>query len=186
MNVYDFDGTIYDGDCSVEFILFLTRRHLKFLKYYPKAFVSCIKYLFGVIDASKLKRSFFKMISDVDLEREVELFWDIKISKIKKWYLEQKEKSDLVISASPDFLVGEACRRLNINCLSSPVNLKTGEYIKNFYGDEKLRQFKKKYSGVKIRKFYSDSKTDIFLADIAEESYFFKKNKVIRWMIDKD
>lgn len=76
------------------------------------------------------------MISEVDLEKEIDLFWDIKISKIKKWYL---EKSDLVISASPDFLVGEACRRLNINSLSSPVNLKIGEYIKNFYGDEKLR-----------------------------------------------
>lgn len=186
MNVYDFDGTIYNGDCSVEFILFLTKRHLKLLKYYPGAFVSCIKYLFGIIDASKLKSSFFKMISKVDLEKEIDLFWDIKISKIKKWYLEQKEKSDLIISASPDFLVGEACRRLNINSLSSPVNVKTGEYIKNFYGDEKLRQFKKKYSGVKIRKFYSDSKTDIFLAGIAEESYFVKKNKVIRWMIDKD
>ena len=59
MNVYGFDGTIYDGDCSVEFILFLTRRHLKFLKSYPWAFVSCIKYLFGIIDASKLKSSFF-------------------------------------------------------------------------------------------------------------------------------
>ncbi len=122
------------------------------------------------------------MISEVDLEKEIDLFWDIKISKIKKSYL---EKSDLVISASPDFLVGEACSRLNINSLSSPVNLKTGEYIKNFYGDEKLRQFKKKYSGVKIRKFYSDSKTDIFLAEIAEESYFVKKNKVMRWITDK-
>ena len=65
------------------------------------------------------------MISEVDLEKEIKIFLDIKISKIKKWYLEQKEKSDLVISASPDFLVGEACRRLNINSLSSPVNLKT-------------------------------------------------------------
>lgn len=38
---------------------------------------------------------------------------------------------------------------------------------------------------MKIRKFYSDSKTDIFLAEIAEESYFVKKNKVMRCITDK-
>lgn len=143
MNVYDFDETIYNGDCSVEFILFLTRRHLKLLKYYPGAFVSCIKYLFGIIDASKLKSSFFKMISEVDLEKELDLFWDIKISKIKKWYLEKKEKSDLVISASPDFLVGEACMRLNINSLSSPVNLKQENTLKTFMVMKNLGSLRK-------------------------------------------
>lgn len=181
MNVYDFDGTIYDGDCSVDFIFFLTGKYPKLLKYYPRIFIDLFKYLFNHDYILDFKSSFFKMICDVDLEKEVVLFWNKNIYKIKEWYLKQKRNTDLIISASPNFLVEEACERLGINCLSSVVDKKTGEYIVNFHDVEKVVQFRKKYPNKEILNFYSDSKNDIYLARIARKSYFVFKNKIFEW-----
>lgn len=181
MNVYDFDGTIYDGDCSIGFIFFLTSKYPSLLKYYPRIFMDLFKYLFNHDYILIFKSSFFKMICDVDLEKEVSCFWDKNFYKIKKWYLKQKRSSDLIISASPDFLVGEACKRLNVKCLSSIVDIKTGEYKVNFHDVEKVVQFRKKYPNEKILKFYSDSKNDVYLARLARKSYFVFKNKVWEW-----
>ena len=45
MNAYDFDGTIYPGDCSVEFGLFCCMHHPKmWVTFFPKAITNLIKY----------------------------------------------------------------------------------------------------------------------------------------------
>ena len=49
-----------------------------------------------------------------DPEAEARLFWDSRIDRIFPWYINRRRDDDLVISASPDFLIGEACRRLGI------------------------------------------------------------------------
>lgn len=36
MNVYDFDGTIYNGDSSVDIYFFLLKRYPKLIAYFPK------------------------------------------------------------------------------------------------------------------------------------------------------
>ena len=34
--VYDFDGTIYDGDSSIDFFLFCLKKNIKVIFYLPK------------------------------------------------------------------------------------------------------------------------------------------------------
>lgn len=36
MNVYDFDGTIYDGDSSVDFFLYALKRMPSLIRYAPR------------------------------------------------------------------------------------------------------------------------------------------------------
>ena len=46
MNVYDFDGTIYDGDATVGFIFYTVRRHpLAMIKSLPKQVMAVAAHL---------------------------------------------------------------------------------------------------------------------------------------------
>lgn len=42
MRVFDFDGTIYDGESSVDFFLYSLRRHPKNLRLLPKVLL-CLR-----------------------------------------------------------------------------------------------------------------------------------------------
>ncbi len=183
MNVYDFDKTIYRGDSSIDFILYLTKNHLSLIKYYPKILYTFIKYKLKKCSKIEFKSNFFAMIKDVDLKKEVNLFWNKNINKIKPWYLENKKTSDLIISASPFFLIAKVCEILNVNCIASEVDERTGKYINNFYGEEKVKQFKKTYQNKQINKFYSDSTSDIYLAKIAKQSYLVKGDIIRKWEV---
>ena len=35
VNIYDFDGTIYDGDSSIDFYLFCLRKNVSIIKFLP-------------------------------------------------------------------------------------------------------------------------------------------------------
>ena len=111
------------------------------------------------------------MIKNVD-EYIIE-FWNKNDFKIKDWYLKQKKEDDLIISASPYFLLIEITRRLKINNLiASNVNKKNGEFLsKNCYGEEKVKRFKEEYKGLKINNFYSDSLSDKPMMNIAKNSF---------------
>ena len=44
MNVYDFDGTIYNGDSSIDIYFFLLKRYPKLIAYFPKQMLGIVKY----------------------------------------------------------------------------------------------------------------------------------------------
>ena len=46
MDVYDFDGTIYDGDSSIDFYLFCLKKNIKLLRYIPGQVLYAILYKF--------------------------------------------------------------------------------------------------------------------------------------------
>ena len=66
-----------------------------------------------------------------DIKTEVELFWKDEIKNIKKWYLDQQKADDLIISASPYFLLEPICTKLGITeLLASEVDEKTGKCVR--------------------------------------------------------
>ena len=52
---------------------------------------------------------------------------------------------------------------------------------KNCRGIEKVNRLKEEYKDFIIKEFYSDSKSDIYLAEISEKSFLVKKNKIKEW-----
>ena len=90
---------------------------------------------------TKFKQKFYRFLIDIpDIDKTVSEFWDLNISKIKPFYKTQED--DVIISASPKFLLSEACKRLGIiHLLASEVNKKTGVYTGvNCYGEEKVKR----------------------------------------------
>lgn len=184
MNVYDFDGTIYDGDSTLDFYLFLIKKRKKLLLKVPKQVVSIIKYCFKFIEKEELKENFYSAFELFDnLDEFINQFWDKNEHKIKEWYLNQQEPSDVIISASSFILLEPICNRLGIKYLiASNVDKKTGKYKgKNCYGEEKVKRFYKEFKNKTINNFYTDSLSDKPLIDIAKNSFIVKKNKIINY-----
>lgn len=185
MNVYDFDKTVYNGDSTIDFYMYCVRQHKRILMYLPKQVSGFLMYKMGLIEKVKFKEMFFSFLRSLkDVDNEVKCFWNDNIEKINSWYLEQKKEDDLIISASPDFIVIPALKRLNVNGVCSVVEQKTGKFLsKNCYGEEKVERFSKLYDVALMDEFYSDSLSDLPMAKCAKKAFLVKKGKVSKWNI---
>ena len=180
INSYDFDKTIYNGDSSADFYKYCLKKNKKILLQVPVQLWGTILYILKIIDKTKFKErvfSFLKRVDDVDLY--VDEFWKEHYKKIKKWYLEQKERTDVIISASPEFLLKPLEKKLKVNIIASRVDKKTGKFLsKNCHDYEKITRYEELYDK-KIKAFYSDSiKADRAMFEYAKEAYLVTKDKV--------
>ncbi|MBR2801301.1 MAG: HAD-IB family phosphatase [Erysipelotrichaceae bacterium] len=184
MNVYDFDKTIYDGDSSIDLFLWLIPRHPKMLLNLPRTAAAGLSYLLHLCSKTQMKQNFYRALKQVpDLDSEVKIFWDSHIEKIYPWYYDQQREDDIIISASPEFDIGEACARLGIKTwMASRVDKKNGTYDGlNCHGEEKVRRLKELILEPQIENFYSDSFSDAPLAKLAEKAWLIKDGQVIPW-----
>ena len=188
MNVYDFDKTIYRGDSATHFWWFSAGRH-------PSVFLSVFgaagpaaKVLTGNLSRGELKHKLYTFLQRIDdPRREVEIFWDRHIGGIFPWYLERRRDDDLIISASPDFLIEEACRRLGIHCMATPMEITTGRLLgENCRGAEKVRRFREVYPAAVIEEFFSDSLADLPMMEEAERGYLVRNGAVLRLVASRE
>lgn len=184
MNVYDFDGTIYRGDSTVDFYRFCLRLRPGIVRYGPRqAWGLCLKTA-GRIDTGGMKERFFSFLAGLeDAEALAESFWDRRQSGIQDWYLERKEETDVIISASPEFLLSPICRRLGVQPpVATRIDPASGRLRgRNCKGEEKTRRFFQSCPDGRIQRFYSDSRTDAPLAAMAEEAFFIRHGKPVPW-----
>lgn len=183
MNVYDFDGTIYDGDSTVDFYVFALKKKPFLISYVPKQAWGFLLYLLKKINKVRLKEYFLSFLSSINTEKLTEEFWNQNQYKIFDWYLGQQREDDIIISASPAFLLQPICGRLNIHHLiASEVDPETGIFFgENCRGQEKVKRLALEYGVSHIDSFYSDSRSDFPLAKIAEKAYLVKKGIISEW-----
>ena len=184
MNVYDFDETIYDGDSTRDFIIYLFLRDFSLVKFLPKQFLAFLSWQRGKITKTEFKEKLFSMFSGVeDIDRYLHDFWQKKQANIKSFYLLQKREDDLIISASPEFLLLPICNKLGISLIASRVDKFTGKYEgENCFGEEKVARFLEQgYDVAEIDAFYSDSYSDSPLADLAKVAYLVDNEIIKPW-----
>ena len=104
-------------------------------------------------------------------------------ARVKPFYREKHREDDVVISASPEFLIRPACAQLGIrHVLGSPVDKYTGRFSgPNCHGAEKVRRFYAAFPGGRIDEFYSDSYSDQPLADLAKRAFLVRGEAVLAW-----
>ncbi|MBE5039589.1 HAD-IB family phosphatase [Ructibacterium gallinarum] len=183
MNVYDFDKTIYDGDSTIDFVFWCLRRKPQLAVRLLRGTVAFGGYLLKLCSKTTFKEKFYCFLLSVpDVNNWLEEFWDEHQEKIKNWYLQQKQETDVIISASPEFLLRPICKRLHVqNLLASRVDRHTGMYMGvNCYGEEKVRRFKKMFDGP-VDAFYSDSLSDAPMANLAKRAYLVDGDNLIAW-----
>ena len=188
MNIYDFDGTLYSGDSTLDFILYSLKRHPTLLRFFPGIGIQFCRYICKSIDKTTFKQGLYHLFSGYDAESELEDFWDSHQHKIFSWYPDQHRQEDIIISASPEFLLKPICKRLGIrHLIASQVDPKTGVYTgKNCWGPEKVTRLKDELGVTHCDKFYSDRYSDQPLADLADEAYLIVKGEIRPWRKEKD
>lgn len=178
---YDFDGTIYDGDSSVDFYIYCLIRRPYIFILWPIQIVYAFLYVIGLIDKTKMKESFFSYLRIIK-KKEVllENFWIKNMKKIKGWYIKKNHKQDIIISASPEFLLEIPCKKFKIkDLIASEVDVNTGKFLsKNCHGTQKVYRIKSKYPKAKVKEMYTDSKVDKPMIDYAEKGFLVKKNDI--------
>lgn len=182
MNVYDFDQTIYRGDSTGDFIGYCIRKYPMVLVTLPYTVWSFLIYILGVIDKTRFKERMYRFLKYVPIGAE-ECFWDEHIEKIKPWYREQYSEDDVIISASPEFLVKPACERLGIRTvMATRVDRNSGKTEGlNCHDTEKVRRLYEWNENARINEFYSDSLADEPLAGLAKQAFMVRGDKIIKW-----
>jgi len=163
MNVYDFDQTIFFPDSSYCFVMYC-------LRHYPRAVLSAVpgvalaggKLALKRIRTRELKEQVFSFLPELfDVDRIVEDFWQENEGRVAKWYLEQRRPDDVIISASPEFLLRPIAEKLGFHLIATRMDRHTGRIIgENCHDAEKVSRFLREFPGAQPDNFYSDSLSD--------------------------
>ena len=187
MNVYDFDKTIFYPDSSYAFFLYCLRRFPgAVLRCSPGIVSAAVRYAFKAIPTKALKEKLFAFLRFLpEPERTVAQFWDEHFPGIGEWYLAQKRPDDLIVTASPDFLVGEAGRRLGVRVIGTRMELRSGRIEgENCHDEEKVRRIREAFPEGAIEGFYSDSHSDDPLAALAAKPMMVRKGTLRPWRFE--
>jgi phosphoserine phosphatase len=182
INLFDFDGTIYDGDSTFDFIIYEIRRHPIILITVFEDLLFAILYILHIVDKTRMKTHFYKFLRLIkNVDEEVISFWRSHDNKIKDFYLKRNHDKDIIISASPEFLLKPIANKLKVkDLIGSNVDKYTGKNIGlNCHDVEKVRRLDEKYNDYIVMESYSDSiKSDKPILDLAKKAYLVKKNTI--------
>lgn len=179
--IYDFDKTVYNGETSINFILFFLSKHphliLKFI-------FNLFLILFNIASLEKTKNIFFSILNNIDdnvLDSDISLFWEKERNKIFPYFYNEIKKNKkecdilILISASPDFLLENIYKKLGFDVLIATKYEKYKMVSKNCKNTEKVNRLKL-LGEFEVLSFYSDSISDKPLYDIANNKYTIDKN----------
>ncbi len=182
-NAYDFDETIFDGDCSRGYYFYALKKYPFIALYLPYQAFAYLIYKLGLRDSKWVKQCLYIYYRHMKPERDIPDFWNKNQHRIKKYYLAQKQDDDIIISASPEPLVAEMCKRLGLtNIIGTDTDMRTGKITgHNCYGEGKVKVLAERMGDVKISEFYSDSYSDTPMARLAERAYLVTGEELRLW-----
>lgn len=184
MNIYDFDETIYDSDSTKDFYFYCLRKYPKILYSVPAMIWTFFLYVLGAKTKTHFKEKMYRFLRYIpNINSALTDFWDINEYKIKHWYKNRQKDDDIIISASPEFLLEPICERCGIkHLIASKVDKKTGIYTgENCWGEEKVKRLYEKFPGAKCEEFYSDSLSDSPLASLADTAMIVRGSELTEW-----
>ncbi|MEG1633822.1 MAG: haloacid dehalogenase-like hydrolase [Oscillospiraceae bacterium] len=183
VNVYDFDKTILPYDSTEAFFKFCLRRHPRIVRKALRAVPLLPLWALKIKSKTEIKQVFYGFLTALsDVDAELEEFWRENLPNINEWYLQRRRPDDIVISASPDFLLRPVAETMGFRLIASRVGKYTGlAEGANNDGAEKVRRLNAEYPGTEIENFYSDSLHDSPLALLSERAYLVKDDMLLPW-----
>ena len=185
MNGYDFDKTILKGNSVRRFYLYCSvRLPYLWLLMLNLPFIF-ILYGLRIIKKDALLHALEWFIFFVPRRQKfVARFWDKNYKHVQQWYLEAQRPDDIVISASPDFLIQEICSRLGVACIASPTG-KNGLVVgQHCYGARKVVMFRDRFGDAELETFYSDNMSDAPMFKIVQRGYLVKGTAITQVYAD--
>ena len=160
IDIYDFDKTVIPFDSGTRFTLYCFLHYPWCFVLLPVIAAAFLLMTLKVISFTQFKRICFSYYPMIPKKRAVKRFWDKHEKEVHPWFYTRSRYS-VVISASPDFLLGEIQKRLGFEMLiCTRHNKKTGRIIgENCRGEEKVRRLEEAFGETffKVIDVYSDS-----------------------------
>ncbi len=197
--IYDFDGTLYNGDSLVDFWKYTLQRKPSTILFLPYQLVSVLLWKTGVLSTERTKEmflSFLNLFSEDQLANWVLRFWKEEGQrKVFPWVYEalEKDRADglwpICISASPDFLLSPLLVSLGFeHWICSQFEHAARRFnrlrSRNCKGEEKyhrLMKWQEQHSFVSsIHKVVSDSADDLSVFAMARARYRIIKGKPVK------
>lgn len=174
MNCFDFDKTIYKYDSAVRLYFFYLKkfpfRILGIFRVFALFFLKCL----GFISTKRFKEKFFYFIKKINnIDEFINEFWKIENHNMVKSVVEQIRSGDVVISASPSFLVEPAIKMINDKVVVFATNMNKSTSLidgENIKGKEKVKLLNEN-GYVKFDAVYTDSLSDFPILDMADNKY---------------
>ena len=180
IDVYDFDGTIYDGDSTVDFFKYSLKRNKKILPFCFKIIGNGILMGLHVIDLTEFKDRFLRFVRYIpDIDDYLDDFWKRNEKKICQYFLDnmKKKRDTYIISASPEFIIKPFADKFkNVVLIGTDADKKSGKINgRNCKGEEKIKRLNKIIKDYEIENFYSDStKADLPLFKVTNNGFVVK------------
>lgn len=183
VNVFDFDNTIYDGETLVDYIMYFVKHDPKIWKYIPKLLVIAFKdkfHLFTFKQALDAYASFLEgYYINIDPTENIVDFWDKNEHKIKGWYNDVRQDSDIIVSGTLDFILEEIAGRVGFRrYVGSSIDNSTGKFKRLCFLENKVAIFHEDFPDCEIENFYTDSMNDKAMMDISEHVFLVKGDTI--------
>ena len=177
IDIYDFDQTIFPYDSGTMFFIYSMIHYPWCIVLLPIIGLSLILMLIGIIHFTQFKKICYIYIPFIPKKKAVKKFWDKFERLIQPWFINERKRYSVIISASPDFLLEEIDRRIGFDTLiSTRHNEKTGIIMGlNCRGEEKIRRLYEVFDKEEINvvDVYSDSlKHDKYIFSLANGKCF--------------
>lgn len=176
--LYDFNGTIYNGNLTKDILFLVLRKYPQFL------FITIwakFLYIFKMIDQKKYKNKLYSFTKKMDnMNAFVDCFWSKKENKLNEFWTKKKShKNDIIISNECEFILEYIMKKYNVGkIIGAKYNLETSEFIDdNFNIENKIEEFYELNNKPKIN-LYLNNNSFINISNI-NEIYYIKKGKVI-------
>lgn len=160
IDIYDFDKTIVPFDSGTLFVLYCMVHYPWCILYLPIIGLCFLLMHLGAISFTNFKKICFMFVPLIPKHRAVKKFWDKYEGRVHPWF-KDRQRYSVVISASPDFLLGDIAERLGFDeLICTKHNAKTGAIIgENCRGEEKVRRLYELHNpeDITVVDVYSDS-----------------------------
>lgn len=179
MNGYDFDDTIFRGNSMRRFSVYCTLRLPYLVLFLPVLLLGFLLRGLRILNKNRYLHMISLYVALVPNVRWfASKFWDANLKRIKLWYIKQRCDDDIIVSASPYFLINEACRRLGVKCIATNLDTHARLHGKHCHGKQKVTMYIEQFDNTPLATYYSDSLSDTPMFKFAERGYMVKGNNI--------
>lgn len=162
VDIYDFDKTAIPYDSALHYWFWSMAHRPWTLILLPFQLFWGSLMLTKIISVPTFKKVAFNFVSLINTEKSVKKYWDKHEKDIYDFFKPENRNPDrktVLISASPDFLIKEIAKRLNVDyCIASPHNAKNGHLVGTLCRESaKVKLFQEQFPDAEVEDVYSDS-----------------------------
>lgn len=182
VDLYDFDKTVVPFDSALKYWGFCMVHNPWIIILLPFQFIWGMMMLTHIISVKTCKKVAFWYIMLIDNEKNIKKYWD----KYEKYVFdafrpENRARTSVLISASPDFLIEEIAKRLKFEyVIATTHDRRTGTMKSEVCRHaEKIVRLKKELPDIEVMDVYSDSiKSDRYIFELGKRDFLVTKGRI--------